>query len=64
MARGGRRAINSAESLLWALTSTPWELYILILTVTTVRDVHDSIRAVLKRRTGEVTSPLQGGMVG
>lgn len=56
--------MGSAELLLWALTSTPWELYTLILTVPAVRDVHDSIRAVLKLRTGEVTSPLRGGMVG
>lgn len=36
----------------------------IFLTVTAVRDIHGSIRAVLKLRTGEVTSPLPGGMAG
>lgn len=54
------------ELLLCALTSTCWELYIIIVTVTTIWDIHESIHAVqmMKLRLRDVTSPVQGDMVG
>lgn len=53
------------ECLLCALTSTRWELAIIVLAVTTAGDLNGSIHAVqmMKLRLRDMMSPVQGDVV-